>query len=90
MKQVLSLAGGTTLYQIGIMLLFQFICDKADMPTIADNAIFALSACPLQERTDCQRQVPPLEQGSRKVRQTFWERGRATQRLSFRIYAETI
>ena len=29
-------------------------------------------------------------QGSRKVRQTFWERGGATQRLSFRIYAETI
>jgi len=55
------LVGGTTLYQIEIRLLFQFICGKADMPTIADNAIFALSACPLQERTACQRQVPPLD-----------------------------
>ena len=58
MKQVLSLVGGTTLYQIGIRLLFQFICYKADVPTIADNVKIALSACsPPKERT-MQRHKP--------------------------------
>ena len=60
------MVGGTTLYQIGIRLLFQFICISADVPTYADKHGLVVICClPLKERT-MQRRKPkhtPLAYG---------------------------
>ena len=77
------------MYKFGIRILFQFICKIADVPTYADNVVFALSACPpLKERTTFARKYHRIASGLPKSRKTLWERGRATKRMSFRIYAE--
>ena len=77
------------MYQIGIRLLFQFICKIADVPTYADKHGLVIICClPLKERTTSVRKYHRIASGLPKSRKTLWERGRATKRMSFRIYAE--
>ena len=89
MKQVLSKFRQGMKYRYARFLLVHCFVKLQNRRNLRQMSRANL-ASPLQERTACQQQVPPPKQGSRKVRQTFWERGGATQRLSFRIYAETI
>lgn len=48
------------MYQIGIGLLFQFICKSADVPTYADNATFCIVCLPSAKGAhDFRKEVPP-------------------------------
>ena len=54
------MVGGTALYQIGIRLLFQFICISADVPTYADkHGLVDICLPSAKGAHDFRKEVPP-------------------------------